>query len=189
MKTLALTLLTLLLAGCTASQYDNTKPLDPSQAVIVGAVAELFLTQPHGLEIEIQRQGEPATRIQLTTMGNNKDIRGCNALGEHFMYQVPPGTYEITSWRYYFYAGQSMARRTADRFTVKAGEIAFIGNYRANALSYCLFRTSELELAQPRLEEKFPTLKGRPIINLAAESKFEPWPTSDARDHGKGLCK
>jgi hypothetical protein len=189
MKRLVLIFAALILTACTVSQYDNSKPLDPTQAVIVGGVAELFLTQPHGLQIDIQRQGEPATLIRLVTLGNSQDIRGRNWLGEHFMYQVPPGTYEITGWKYQFYTGKSMARRTIDRFTVKAGEIAFIGNFRSNSLNYCLFRTSELDLAREPLAKKFPILKDHPITNVAANIEFEPWPTSDARDHGKGLCK
>lgn len=178
----------LILSGCTASQYDNSKPLDPTQAVIVGRIAEAFLTQPHGLQVDIQRQGEPATRIQLTTLGSNKDVRGRFVLGEHFMYQVPPGTYEITGWQYQFYAGRSMARRTADRFTIKPGEIAYIGNYTANALSYCLTRVSDMQPSIEPLEKKFPVLKDRAITNVAAQTEFQPWPTSDARDNGKGIC-
>lgn len=175
--------------GCTVSQYDNSAPLDPTQAIVVGRIAEAFLTQPHGLQVDIRRQGEPATRIQLATLGNNKEIRGRFLLGEHFMYQVPPGTYEITGWKYQFYAGKSMARRSTDRFTIKAGEVAYIGNYTANALTHCLSRSSQLEPAIDPLIKKFPILKNRPITNVAASSEFESWPTSDARDEGKGLCK
>lgn len=178
----------LILSGCTANQYDNSKPLDPTQAVIVGRIAEGFLTQPHGLQIDIQRQGEPATHIQLRTLGNNKDVHGRFVLGEHFMYQVPPGTYEVTGWQYQYYAGKSMARRAADHFTVKAGEVAYIGNYTANSLSYCLTRNSQLETAVETLVKKFPILKDRPINNVAESAPFAPWPTSDARDNGKGLC-
>ncbi|EPN47937.1 lipoprotein [Pseudomonas syringae pv. actinidiae ICMP 18807] len=110
-------------------------------------------------------------------------------LGNLFMYEVPAGQYEVRNWRYYFYAGNSMARPASVLFTVKPGEIAYIGDFSANALTFCLSNIDHAEQSITALEEKYPLLRDRSITNLTAQSGFEPWPSSDASDRGKGLCQ
>ncbi|GKQ48316.1 hypothetical protein [Pseudomonas syringae] len=105
------------------------------------------------------------------------------------MYEVPAGQYEVRNWRCYFYAGNSMARPAPVVFTVKPGEIAYIGDFSANALTFCLSNIDHAEQSITALKEKYPLLRDRSITNLTAQSGFEPWPSSDASDRGKGLCQ
>ncbi len=74
-------------------------------------------------------------------------------------------------------------------FTVKPGEIAYISDFSANALTFCLSNIDHAEQSITALKEKYPLLRDRSITNLTAQSGFEPWPSSDASDRGKGLCQ
>lgn len=105
------------------------------------------------------------------------------------MYEVLPGEYEITRWSYEYYAGRSMARVAPVVFTVNAGDTAYIGDLRASALTFCLSNVNNADKTLDDLRHKYPMLNDRKILNLTAMSAFEPWPSSDATDNGKGLCK
>lgn len=178
-----------LLNGCITSRYDGKRAPDPSKAIIVGSITEGFLTQPHGLVVDIKQHGEPGTHLRLTTLGNEDDQPSPNLLGNLYMYEVPPGDYEVTGWSYVYYAGRSMARAAPVVFTVRAGETAYIGDLRADALRFCLSNVSNAEKTLENLKRKYPILIGRNIQDLTPKSAFEPWPSSDATDSGKGLCK
>ena len=185
----ALALSTTLLFGCATPRYDGKRAPDPTKAIIVGSITEGYLTQPHGLVVEIKKQGEPSTTLQLTTLGNEDDQPSRNLLGNLFMYEVPPGEYEVTRWNYEFYAGRSMARQAPVVFTVSAGETAYIGDMHADALRFCLGNVNNADKTLDALKRKYPVLNGRNILNLTEKTRFEPWPSSDATDSGKGLCK
>lgn len=180
---------TTLLIGCATSRYDGKRPPDPTKAIIVGSIAEGFLFQPHGLVVHIKQHGGEGTALQLETLGNENDQTSRNQLGNLYMYEVPPGEYEFTHWYYVHYAGHSMARSAPVVFTVRAGEIAYIGDLHADALRFCLGNVNNANQTVEALKHKYPVLNGRNILNLTAKSAFEPWPSSDATDSGKGLCK
>ncbi|KPG96686.1 hypothetical protein PS896_04688 [Pseudomonas fluorescens] len=184
----AITLSVAVLNGCTTARYDGQRAPDPAKAVIIGSIIEGYLTQPHGLTVNIKQQGEPDTAITLTTLYNEDDQPSPNLLGHLFMYEVPPGRYEFIDWNYQFYMGHAVARPSSTVFTVKAGQTLYIGNLYANALTYCLSNVNDAEETVERLKGKYPILQSRTIINLTSESAFKPWPTSDAKDNGKGLC-
>ncbi|MFJ2485417.1 hypothetical protein [Pseudomonas sp. NPDC087639] len=177
-----------LLHGCTTARYDGKRAPDAAKAVIIGSITEGYLTQPHGLMVDIKQQGEPNTAIALTTLYNEDDQPSPHLLGHLFMYEVPPGRYQFTDWRYQFYLGHAVARPSPVVFNVKAGQTLYIGNLYANALTYCLSNVDDAEETVEGLKRKYPILKSRTIINLTSESAFKPWPTSDAKDYGKGLC-
>lgn len=185
----AIALSTTLLAGCVNSRYDGKRAPDPGKAIIIGSIGESYLVQPHGLVVEIRKNGEPSTTLRLDTLGNEDDQPSPNLLGHLFMYEVPPGEYEFTRWNYVYYAGRSMARATPVVFTVKAGDTAYIGDLRVDALRFCLANVDNAERTLPDLKRKYPMLNGRKILNLTTRSGFEPWPSSDATDRGQGLCK
>ncbi|TVT80179.1 hypothetical protein [Pseudomonas sp. H3(2019)] len=185
----AMALSTTLLVGCATSRYDGKREPDPSKAIILGSITEGFLTQPHGLVVEIRKHGEPNSILQLYTLQNEDDQPSPNLLGNLFMYEVSPGEYEFTSWSYQYYAGRAMARTAPVVFTVKAGEIAYIGDLYANAISFCLSNVNNDDKTLGNLKRKYPILNDRKILNLTAKSGFEPWPSSDATDNGKGLCR
>ncbi|MCO7579868.1 hypothetical protein RZO07_13880 [Pseudomonas protegens] len=188
----ALTLIALaatLLIGCTTARYDGKRPADPNKAIIVGSITEGFLTQPHGLTVDIERIGEPSETIRLETLGNENDQTSRNLRGYLFMYEVPVGQYQFSKWRYQFYAGHSAAQPKPAVFSLKAGEIAYIGDLYANALVFCLSNTDHQDKTLEALRSKYPMLKDRVIRNITSQSAFAPWPSSDAEDTGKGLCK
>jgi hypothetical protein len=179
-----------LLSGCATSRYDGRHAPDPSKAIIMGAIGESFpMMQPHGLVVEIDQQGAPGTAIRLTTLGNEDDQPSPSLLGHYFMYEVPPGEYEYTQWHYVYYSGKSMPRPVPAVFSVKAGETLYIGDLRADALRFCLSNVNNAEDTVQALKRKYPMLKDRNIVNLTPKSGFAPWPSSDATDFGKGLCK
>lgn len=179
-----------LIGGCTASRYDGKRPPDPSKAIIVGSIAEGYLAQPHGLRVDIVTKSEPATHIRLETLNGNPDEWPSRSLrGNFFMYEVPPGEYEVTSWNYQFYAGHALPRKTPVRFTIKAGETAYIGDFYANALVFCLSNVDMHERTLEKLRQKYPMLVDRTVLNLTPQSAFQGWPSSDAKDYGNGLCK
>ncbi|WP_049870421.1 hypothetical protein [Pseudomonas cremoricolorata] len=177
-----------LLSGCYASRYYGKTPPDPGKAIIVGAITEAFLSQPHGLIVDIEQQGEPETHLRLTTLANEDDQPSPNLLGHLYMYEVPPGNYAFTTWKYEYFAGHSMARATPVVFTVQAGEVAYIGDQRADDLNLCLSNLDKAEGTLQALKRKYPVLNGRTIVNLTDKTAFQDWPSSDAKDNGKGLC-
>lgn len=180
----------LLLGGCTPHRYDGKRAPDPSKAILAGAVVEGYLTQPHGLVVHIQRTEEPMASVRLETLnGSRDDLPNNNLRGNYFMYEVPPGTYEVVGWNYQYYAGKSLARKEPVRIQVRAGEVAYIGDFYANAILFCLSNVDRYEQTLARLKEKYPLLKDQEILNLAKESAFQNWPSSDAEDSGKGFCK
>lgn len=185
----AIALSTIIVAGCTTPRYDGKRAPDPSKAIILGSITEGFLTQPHALNVEIQKHGEPSETIRLTTFQNGDDEPSPNLLGNLFMYEVPPGEYGITTWNYGFFPGRAMPRRTPVVFTVNAGEIAYIGDLYANALTVCLSNVDHEDRTLRALRHKYPILIDRKILNLTAKSGFGPWPSTDAEDNGKGFCK
>lgn len=178
-----------LLVGCTTGRYDGTRPPDPTKAVIVGYITEGFLTQPHGLMVHIRKVGERYTTVPLATLNAEDDQPSPNRLGNLFMYEVPEGDYEIYQWNYEYYRGETAPRANPVIFSVKAGETAYIGDFYANALTFCLSNVNNAETTVAALKHKYPVLDGRTVQNLTARTAFEPWPDSDARDNGKGLCK
>ncbi|MGF0237477.1 hypothetical protein ACQR3P_01140 [Rhodococcus sp. IEGM1300] len=184
----AIVLAASLLAGCTTPRYDGSRAPDPAKAIIIGSITEGFLTQPHGLQVQIKARTEPSATIDLKTMFNEDDRPSPNLLGNLFMYEVPAGQYEFTSWSYYYYAGYAMTQPAPVVFSVKAGEIAYIGDLYANALTFCLSNVDHGNDALTALKQKYPMLRDKQISNVTAQSAFKPWPTSDAKDSGKGLC-
>lgn len=186
---MAIVALSAMLAACatTYPRFDGQRPPDPTKALLIGSITEGFLTQPHGLEVYVVKATEPATALQLQTLGSEDDFAPPNVRGNFFMYEVPAGQYEIKGWRYHFYAGTSTPRSAPIVFSVKPGEIAYIGDFYANALTYCLSNIDHAE-SIAKLNAKYPVLKDRSISNLTAQSGFGPWPSTDAKDNGKGLC-
>ncbi|MCX2546866.1 hypothetical protein [Pseudomonas sp. COW5] len=177
------------LNGCSTARFDGSRAPDPAKALIVGSITEGYLTQPHGLIVNIRQLEESGASIELRTLNNDDDRRSRNLLGNLFMYEVPPGRYEFTDWRYQFYFGRAVARPSPVVFHVKAGQTLYIGDLYANSLTYCLSNVNNDGKTVEALKHKYPMLAKRTITNLTAESAFEPWPTSDAEDNGKGLCK
>ena len=178
-----------LLSGCYASRYYGKNPPDPGKAIIIGGITEAFVQQPHGLIVDINQQGEPNTHVRLTSLANEDDQPSPNLLGHLYMYEVPPGTYEFTAWQYEYYAGRSMSRATPVVFTVRAGEVAYIGDQRADDLRVCLANLDKAEITLQALKRKYPVLNGREILNLTDKTAFQDWPSSDATDQGHGLCQ
>lgn len=179
------------ISGCANNtpRYDGTRPPEPGNAVIVGSIAEGFLTQPHGLTATITGQQEPNARVVLSTLGNEVDQRYRGVLGNYFMYQISAGEYEVSTWSYIHYAGRALEREQPIRFKVSAGEIAYIGDFYANALNFCLSSIDKSAETLPALRAKYPMLQGREIINLTPQSGFSSWPSSDAKDYkGRGIC-
>ena len=188
------------LGGCASpsnmiERADESKPLDTHQATIVGFVSEGFLTQPHGLYVMLRYQDpDPkavATRIALTTLDQKDEVPGnLNILGNSFVYQVTPGTYEVSHWFYRHYDGSSVDRKEPLSFTVKAGETAYIGNFHANSLTMCLANQDHYAKAIADIKEAHPVLKEVAITNHAQGLQFPGWPSTKATDvFGKGLCK
>ncbi|BBP70459.1 hypothetical protein PHLH6_24630 [Pseudomonas sp. Seg1] len=184
----AITLCLTVLNGCSTARYDGTRPPDPAKALIVGSITEGYLTQPHGLTVEIRQLNEPNASITLQTLYSEDDQPSANLLGHLFMYEVPPGRYQFTDWRYQYYLGNALARPAPVVFEVKAGQTLYIGDLYANALTFCLSNVDNAEKTVEGLKRKYAVLQNRTIYNLTAESAFKPWPTSDAKDSGKGLC-
>ncbi|TFY89103.1 hypothetical protein DYL59_13080 [Pseudomonas kairouanensis] len=178
-----------LLAGCTTGRFDGSRAPDPGKALIVGSITEGYLTQPHGLMVHIRKVAERYTTVPLATLGAEDDEPSPNRLGNLFMYEVPAGSYEIYQWNYRFYRGETQPRPNPIIFKVKAGETAYIGDFSANALTFCLYNVNNADTTVPALKHKYPVLEGRIVENLSAQTAFEPWPDSDARDNGRGLCK
>lgn len=179
----------LILSGCetTTPRYEGNRPPDPTKAVLIGTIVEGYLTQPHGLQVSVVKVSEPTSSIQLQTLGVEDDTPSPNLIGNLFMYEVPAGQYEIKSWRYKFYFGTSIPRPTPVIFTVKPGEIAYIGDLYVNALTYCLSNINH-DNSINILKVKYPVLERYNITNITPQSTFLPWPSSDAKDHGKGIC-
>ncbi|MBF6031466.1 hypothetical protein ICY20_27275 [Pseudomonas sp. P115] len=186
---LAAAALSTLLAGCTTGRYDGTRAPDPTKAIIVGSIVEGYLTQPHGLMVHIRKVGERYTTVPLATLGAEDDQPSPNRLGNLFMYEVPAGSYEIYQWNYRFYRGETQPRPVPIIFSVKAGETAYIGDFSANSLTFCLSNVNGGDTTVAELKRKYPVLEGREVVNLTARTAFEPWPDSDAEDNGRGLCK
>jgi hypothetical protein len=186
---MAIVVLSAVLSACatTYPRYDGKTAPDPTKAVLIGSITEGFLTQPHGLEVYVVKATEPATALQLQTLGGGDDLPPPNLLGNFFMYEVPAGQYEIKGWRYHFYAGTSKPAPAPIVFTVKPGEIAYIGDFYANALTFCLSNIDHAE-SIAKLKAKYPMLQDRSISNVTAQSGFGPWPSTDAKDNGKGIC-
>ncbi|WP_460150626.1 hypothetical protein [Pseudomonas sp. S3_A03] len=74
-------------------------------------------------------------------------------------------------------------------FLGEGRETLYIGDLRADALRFCLSNVNNAEDTVQALKRKYPMLKDRNIVNLTPKSGFAPWPSSDATDFGKGLCK
>ncbi|UFH50134.1 hypothetical protein [Pseudomonas sp. KNUC1026] len=178
-----------LLVGCATGRYDGTRPPDPTKAIIVGSITEAFLTQPHGLKVHIRKVGERYTTVLLATLNAEDDQPSLNLRGNLFMYEVPEGSYEIYKWNYIYYDGETAPRANPVIFSVKAGETAYIGDFYANALTFCLSSVNNAETTIATLKHKYPVLNGRTVQNLTPRTTLHPWPNSDARDNGNGLCK
>ncbi|WP_338524394.1 hypothetical protein NUH87_01485 [Pseudomonas batumici] len=180
----------LLLTACArVPRYDGTRSPDPSKAIIIGSITEGFITEPNGLVVEIEKNSEPSAIVVLETMGKELDLRTSHRLGNLFMYEVPAGEYKVTSWNYVYYSGSGITLPTPTVFKVKAGEVAYIGDFYAHAATVCLYNVNHESVTLEGLKHKYPMLKDRKIINLTAQSGFGPWPSSDSQDNGKGLCK
>lgn len=189
---IAMVLLALTVSGCSTPatpRYDGKQAPDPSKAVLIGSISEGFLTQPHGLGVGVLKKTEPQARVSLDTLNMEDDFTPPNVLGNFFMYEVPAGEYEVTGWGYLHYAGFPTQRTTPIRFTVKPGEIAYIGDFNANSLTFCLSNVDHGDASISKLKAKYPVLNDRQITNLTPQSAFGPWPNSDAKDIGHGLCK
>ncbi|MFP6860513.1 hypothetical protein [Pseudomonas sp.] len=188
-----------LLSGCAgnyvnANRIDETKALNNQHATVVGFVSEGYLTQPHGLNVlikqEVKNTDETPTLVLLTTIGQKDEVTSNNILGNSFAYQIPAGTYDITSWYYYHYNGTSKNPEKPIKFSVKPGEIAYIGNIHGNALTMCLSNSDKYNESISTITLAYPTLKNTKIINKSTEIQFSGWPHDNSTDvMGKGLCK
>lgn len=193
----------MVLGACASSlnliqRADETKPLDPNKAVIVGFVSEAFLTQPHGLKIMLKYQDPNKdavdTRISLDTLGRKNEVTGddilkSNVLGNSFVYEVPAGTYELTHWYYTYYDGLSAKQNKKLEFTVKPGEVAYIGSFHANSLFMCLYGKDDYSNAIAVVKKAHPFLANAVISNRSQTMTFPGWPNVNAEDVlQKGLC-
>ncbi|MCS3418619.1 MULTISPECIES: putative periplasmic lipoprotein [unclassified Pseudomonas] len=188
------------LGGCATpsnmiDRADERKPIDPQKAIIVGFVSEGFLTQPHGLYVLLKYQDPNpqaiATRIALTTLDQNNEVLGKpHIMGNTFVYEVPAGTYDVTHWFYRFYDGFSADQKKPLTFSVKPGDVAYIGNFHANSLTMCLSNTDDFAKAVIDIKKAHPFLANVAITNLSHDLQFPGWPNTKATDvFGKGLCK
>lgn len=193
-------ILLLAMAGCVSApnmieRADESKPIDPGKAVIVGFVSEGFLTQPHGLNVMLKYHDPDAqakaTRIALTTLGQRDEVPDSkNILGNSFVYEVPAGTYEITHWFYRYYAELSVERSKPLLFSVKPGEVVYIGSFHANALLMCLANRDDFTNAIASIKKAHPFLANTEITDRSQELQFTGWPTTGAEDvFKKGLCR
>lgn len=187
------------LGGCvTASNMidraDESKPISSQKSLIVGFVSEGFLTQPHGLNVMLKYQDpDPRakdTRIALTTLDQNNEVRGnTHIMGNTFVFEVPPGTYEVTHWFYRFYDGFSDDLKKPLLFNVKAGEAVYIGNFHANSLTMCLSNRDDFAKTIVDIKKAHPFLADVAITNASQPLQFPGWPNEKATDvFGKGLC-
>ncbi|EJL95779.1 hypothetical protein PMI18_05061 [Pseudomonas sp. GM102] len=187
------------LGGCvTASNMieraDESKPISPQKAIIVGFVSEGFLTQPHGLNVLLKYHDPDsqakATRIALTTLDQNNEVRGTtHIMGNSFVFEVPPGTYEVTHWYYRFYDGLSADQKKPLLFSVKRGDAVYIGNFHANSLTMCLSNRDDFAKAIVDIKKAHPFLANVAITDLSQDLQFPGWPNTKATDvFGKGLC-
>lgn len=188
------------LGGCVKpsnmiDRADESKPISPQKAIVVGFVSEGFLTQPHGLNVMLKyHDPDPqanATRIALTTLDQNNEVRGTtHIMGNTFVYEVPPGTYEVTHWYYRFYDGLGAELKKPLLFSVRPGDVVYIGNFHANALMMCLANRDDFAKTIVDIKKAHPFLANVEITNLSQNLQFPGWPNTTATDvFGKGLCK
>jgi hypothetical protein len=75
-------------------------------------------------------------------------------------------------------------------FSVKPGDVAYIGNFHANSLTMCLSNTDDFAKAVIDIKKAHPFLANVAITNLSHGLQFPGWPNTKATDvFGKGLCK
>lgn len=190
----------LALGGCVTApdmieRLDESKPVDPNKAIIVGFVSEGFLTQPHGLNVMLKYHNPDAkansVRIALTTMDQSNEVHGNDhILGNSFVYEVPAGTYEITHWYYRFYRAMSVERDKPLLFSVKPGDVVYIGSFHGNALLMCLSNRDDFAKAIADIKSAHPFLADAAITNFSQTLQFPGWPTNQSEDlFKKGLCQ
>lgn len=190
----------LALAGCVSApnmieRADETKPIDAGKAIIVGFVSEGFLTQPHGLHVMLKyHDPDPqakTTRIALTTLDQrNEVLNSKNIRGNTFVYEVPAGTYEITHWFYQYYADLSVEQKKPLLFSVKPGDVVYIGSFHSTALLMCLSNRDDYANAIAGIKKAHPFLANASITNRSEQLQFPGWPTTGAKDvFNKGLCR
>ncbi|MBX8603580.1 hypothetical protein K5D40_15255 [Pseudomonas cichorii] len=198
-RLLFLLLAVITLGGCTSfnqiGRADESRPLSKDKAAIVGFVSEGFLTQPHGLHVMLRYQDPNKdamqTLIALETMGQlNEVTTSRNIVGNTFVFEVPPGTYEISHWFYRYYNAMSVDQKKPFLFTVKAGEVAYIGAFHGNSLTMCLSNRDNYTKDVAAIRKAHPFLGEIAITNLSQDIQFPGWPTNQSEDvFGKGLCK
>ncbi len=186
------------LSGCVTidmtslfdGRYSPSKDLDRTKGAIVGSISEGFLTQPHGLLVFIRPLSSKQNEIILATMGYKDEDPKLNILSNTFMYELPPGKYEVYKWEYYYYRGKSLPRTKPIVFTVKANEITYIGNFHGVALTMCLSDYNNYAEDMKKLRKKYPILKKRKVSNQASKIAFRGWPHEKSEDlFGRGKCK
>ncbi|MFJ4144024.1 hypothetical protein [Pseudomonas sp. NPDC089734] len=199
-KPLLLLLAAMVLGGCstpfnTIERADESRPLNKDKAAIVGFVSEGFLTQPHGLHVMLRYQDPNKEAIQtlisLETMARPNEVEGSkNIVGNTFVFEVPPGTYEVSHWFYFYYRAMSVDLPKPLLFTVKAGEVAYIGGFHGNSLTMCLSNRNNYTKDVASIRKAHPFLGDITITNLSENLQFPGWPTNTSEDvFGKGLCK
>ena len=176
--------LSFILSGCInlgQSQLDINKPLDKTKGIIIGEVSEGFLTQPHDLWIAIKSTTpKNDTLILLRTFDSPDEDERKNIYSHKFIYELPEGEYEIHRWRYKYFKGMSTLQKPPIKFTVKANEIAYIGSFHANAISMCLSNNDDYDSKISEFKQKYPILKGKPIVNKAKFLQFRCWKHENA---------
>lgn len=184
------------LTGCsqtgTIRQISGMHELSAEKAVMVGLVVEGFLTRPHGLEVFLEQrqpEGKPVL-IKLHTLDWIDEMPASPVRGHLFMYEVPPGRYELSNWRYDHFSGDAALRDETTAFELQAGQIAYLGDFQAIGLTMCLSVIDHYDDTVPALRDKYINLRDREIINLAKDIAFDGWAHVEASDvFGKGLCQ
>lgn len=189
----------LLLAGCVGpfnmvERADENRPLNPDKALIVGTISEEFADLPQGLSVLLQyRTPDPQavrTFIQVLTLGQDNEIRNSGTrIGNSFVYEVTPGTYEIVRWD--FQLRQDMSEKPVPplTFTAKAGETVYIGHLNGNVQSLCLSNRDEYATDVKSLRKYHPVLGERVIKNAAKSVGFSAWPLGAKGGREKGSCQ
>lgn len=193
MKIIYILFMASLISSCASlnglPRSDGVNLTDKNNAVIIGEISEGFLTQPHGLLIRIDALASDTKILLQTTKGNEDDIKKRNILGHKFMYEVPPGEYKISFWGYYHYAGFSIPLEKPIIFSVKSGEISYIGNMHANSLTFCLSNTDRLESEAENFKIKFPIISSYKIIDKTDSTEFYRWGHDKSESFaGKEAC-
>ena len=194
MKIIYMLFVVSLLSGCISltgvSRSDGVHVTNKNNAIIIGQVSEGFLTKPHGLLIRIDSLDSDTKIFLQTTKGNEDDIKAGNILGHKFMYEVPPGEYKVSFWGYYHYSGRSVSLKEPIIFSVKAGEVSYIGNFHGTALNFCLSNTQEINLESDEFIKKYPILSEYKIIDKTDSTGFSRWGHSNSESlFGREACE